>query len=45
MNLQESWQCGRGTVTWILTLILDSHDLTIAQWLQEKQEQAATMLA
>ncbi len=26
-------------------LILDSHDLTIAQWLQKKQEQATMMLA
>ncbi len=26
-------------------LVLDSHDLTAAQWLQEKQEQATTMLA
>jgi len=26
-------------------LIVDSHDLTISQWLQEKQEQATTLLA
>ena len=26
-------------------LIVDSHDLTISRWLQEKQEQATTMLA
>ena len=26
-------------------LIVDSHDLTISRWMQEKQEQAATMLA
>lgn len=26
-------------------LILDNHDLAIAQWLQEKQKQATTMLA